>query len=61
MNYVPNQNGKVLKETLAVFNSGTVKITLRRLRYFKMTLPFLQDLQKSLPFICHFATHNREY
>ena len=47
MNYVPNQNGKVLEETLAGFNSDDVKTTLRRLRFFKMTLPFLQVLQKS--------------
>ena len=49
MNYVPNQNGKVLEEMLADFNSDAVKITLRRLRYFKMTLSLLQVLQKSLP------------
>ena len=47
MNYVPNENGKVLEETLAGFNSDDVKTTLRRLRFFKMTLPFLQVLQKS--------------
>ena len=49
MNYVPNQNGKVLEETLAGFDSDALKTTLRRLRYFKMTLPLLQVLQKSLP------------
>ena len=32
MNYVLNQNGKVLEETLAGFNSGDVKITWRRFR-----------------------------
>ena len=47
MNYVPNENGKVLEKTLAGFNSDDVKTTLRRLRFFKMTLPFLQVLQKS--------------
>ena len=47
MNYVPNQNGKVLEETLAGFNSDDVKKTLRRLRYFTMTLFLLQVLQKS--------------
>ena len=41
MNYVPNQNGKVLEETLAGFNSDDMKITLRRLRFFKMKLPLL--------------------
>ena len=49
MNYVPNQNGKVLKETLAGSNSDAVKTTLKHLSYFKMTLPLLQVLQKSLP------------
>ena len=47
MNYVPNQNGKVLEETLAGFNSDDLKATLRRLRCFKMTLRLLQVLQKS--------------
>ena len=47
MNYVPNQNGKVLEETLAGFNSDDVKKPLRRLRYFTMTLFLLQVLQKS--------------
>ena len=50
MNSVLNQNVKVLEETLTAFNSDDVKTTLRRLRCFKMTLPFLQVLQKSLPF-----------
>ena len=61
MNYVPNQNGKVLEETLAGFNSDAVKTTLRYLRYFKMTLPLLQVFQKSLPILLHFVTKNREY
>ena len=41
MNYVPNQNVKVLEEILACFNSDHVKTTLKRLRYFKMALPLL--------------------
>ena len=49
MNCVLNQNGKVLEETLAGFNSDDVKTTLRRLHCFKMTLPLLQVLQESLP------------
>ena len=49
MNYVPNQNRKVLEETVAVFNSDDVKTTLRLLRCFKMTLPFLKVLEKTLP------------
>ena len=56
MNYVSNQNGKVLEETLAVFNSDAVKTKLRSLRYFKMTLPPLQVIKKSLPIplsLCH--------
>ena len=39
---------EVQEETLADFNSDVVKTTLR-LRYFKMTLPLFQVLQKSLP------------
>ena len=55
MNYTPNQNGKVLKETLAGSSLDAVKTTLTRPRYFKMTLPHLQVLQKFLPFLslCH--------
>ena len=41
MNYVPNQNGKVLEETLAGFDSDALITILRRQRYFKMTLLFL--------------------
>ena len=41
MNYVPNQDGKLLDEKLAGFNSEDVKTTLTRLRCFQMTLPFL--------------------
>ena len=61
MNYVPNQNGKVLEETLAGFNTDDVKTTLRCLRCFKMTLPFLQFFKNLSPFLCHFVTHNVEY
>ena len=49
MDYVPNQNGKVLDETIAGFNSDEVKTPLRRLRCFKMTIPHFQVLQKPLP------------
>ena len=49
MSYVFNQNGKVQEEALAGSNSDVMKATLRRLRYFKMTLPLLPVLQKSLP------------
>ena len=35
MNYGPNQNRKVLKETLAGSNSDAVKTTLRRLSISK--------------------------
>ena len=41
MNYAPTQNEKVLEETLAGSNSDAVKTTLRRIRYFKITLPLL--------------------
>ena len=59
MNYVPNQNGKVLEETQAGFNSDDGKTTLRRLRGFKMTLPRLQLFTNLAPFLCHFVTHNK--
>ena len=39
MNIVPDQNGKVLEETLAGFNTDTVKITLIGPRNFRMTHP----------------------
>ena len=61
MNYVQNQNGNVLQETLAVFNSDDVKAILRRLHCFKITLPCLQVLQKSVPIPLVFVTRNREY
>ena len=61
MNYVPNQNEKVLEEILTGSISGAVKPTLKRLRYFKMTLLLLQVLQKSVPLLCHLVTYNREY
>ena len=56
MNYVLNQNGKVLKETLAGSNLDTVQPTLSGLRCFKMTFTILEFLQKSLPSplsLCH--------
>ena len=57
VNYVPNQNVKVLEEMLAGSSSDAVKTILRRcLRYFKMTLLLFQFLQKSLPIplsLCH--------
>ena len=56
MKNVPNQNGKVLDETLAGFNSSVVKTTIIGLQYFKMTLLLLQILEKPLPFslsLCH--------
>ena len=40
-NYVPNQIEKFLEETQAVCSLDAVKTTLRRLRYFKITLPLL--------------------
>ena len=56
MNYVLNQNGKVLKETLADPNLDAVEPTLSGLRCFKMTFIILEVLQKSLPSplsLCH--------
>ena len=51
MNYIPNQNVKVLEETLSRFNSDNVKTTLRRLHCFKMTVLLLQVLQKFHPIL----------
>ena len=56
MKNVPNQNGKVLEETLAGSNSSVVKTTIIGLQYFKMTLLLLQILEKPLPIslsLCH--------
>ena len=57
MNYASNQNGKVLEKTIAGSNPDAAKATLRqRLRYFRMTFPLSQVLQKSLPIslsFCH--------
>ena len=64
MNYVPNQNGKVLEETLAGSNSDAVKTTLRHLRSFKMTLFFDDSLfynffKNLFPFLCHLTLPHR--
>ena len=48
MNNVLNQNGKMLEEKLVVSDSDAVKISLRGLYNFKMTLPLLQVLEKPL-------------
>ena len=61
MNYVPNQNGKVLEETLAGSNSDATRTTLRCLRQVKMTLPLLHVFQISPPFLGDFVTYNRQY
>ena len=45
-----------MEEILAGFSSDGVKTSLRRVHCFKMTLPLLQVLQKSLPIhlsLCH--------
>ena len=49
IHYVPNENGKVLEETLAGSNLDSVKTTLSCLRYFKITLLLLQVLHKFVP------------
>ena len=56
INYAPDQNGKVLGETLACSNSDAVKTSMRHLLNFKMTLPLLQVFQKSLLTLGHFFT-----
>ena len=57
MSNILNQNGTALGETLVGSNSDPVKITLRGLYYFKITLPFMQILEKHpvIPFhsLCH--------
>ena len=52
MNNVLNQNGKVLKETLAGSNSDAVKTILSGPRNLKMILSLLQVLKKPL-FLSH--------
>ena len=53
INYVPNQNRKVLEETLASFSSDAVKTTLRRLRYFKMNPPSFGSSSKISVYLSH--------
>ena len=56
MNYVLNQNRKVLEETLAGFTSDDVETVLRGLSCFKKTLLLFQAVQKSIPIplsLCH--------
>ena len=45
---VPNQNEKVLEETLAGSNSNVNERAMRHLSYFKMILLLFQVIQKSL-------------
>ena len=50
MNYVPNQNGKAIKERLAGFNSDVVKATLRHLKispHSSVTLPHTTESIKN--------------
>ena len=51
MSYVAIQNRNVLGKKIPTSpNSDDIKTSLRKhLRYFKMTIPLLQVLQKSLP------------
>ena len=56
MNYVPNQNGKILEETEAGFNSKDMKTILRRLRYFKLPSLFCKSFTNFSLFplsLCH--------
>ena len=46
MNYIPNQNQKVVEETLAGFNSDDGKKIWMQLRCFKITITLFQILQK---------------
>ena len=47
--YVPNQNEKVQEETHDRFKFRGCENNIETLRYFKMTLPLFEVLQKSLP------------
>ena len=52
--YVPNQNGKAQEETAGKFRC--CENNIETVRYFKMTLPLFEVLQKSLPIplsLCH--------
>ena len=43
MNYVPNQNEKVLEEALAGFNSDSAKTTLRLFQVLEKSLSISQS------------------
>ena len=55
---VANQNGKELEETLAGSNTDAVKITLKGVHNFKMTLPVCMFFKNFSPFVCHFVTYS---
>ena len=49
MNYIPNQHGKVMEETLAGFNSDDVKTTLGRQTLLQNNPPSFASSLKTLP------------
>ena len=61
MNNIPNQNRKVLGETLAGSNLNAVKTTLRDLIVSKWPFPFCKVLKNLSPFLSYFVTHDKDY
>ena len=61
VNYVPNQNWKVLEEMRAGSNSDAVKTKLRQhLRYFKITLPLFSRSSNISPHSYVTLSHTKE-
>ena len=50
MNHVPNQNGKVLEETLASFNSGDVKKNIETSTFFQNDPPSFASSSNISPY-----------
>ena len=62
VNYVRNQNGKVLEETLAGFNSDDVKTQHWDVYVvLKWSSLFFKLFKNLTSFLCQFVTHNRKY
>ena len=62
VNYVRNQNGKVLEEALAGFNSDDVKTQHWDVYVVsKWSSLFCKLFKNLISFLCQFVTHNRKY
>ena len=59
MNHVPNQNGKVLEETLASFNSDDVT-TFRHICFFQSDCPSFASSSKISPHLSVTLLHTIE-